>query len=158
MHILSHHPHKTSNYPRNSKRIHLLSRRASQCPQPLCTPQIGPIDLGQVKELLLVTAVRGDNRTGDASLYPTEALHTVGILQLTDAESAGCLGVREARLILFLHLCFLSVLSPVTKCPSRLRCLANCPSRAASNNSASGKPFWTVLYHKTTALSLSIVH
>lgn len=75
MHILSHHTHKTSNYPRNSKGIHLLSHRASQRLQSLSPhPPIGPLDLGEVRDLPLVSAVRGDNRTGGASLHSTECL------------------------------------------------------------------------------------
>lgn len=83
--------------------------------------------------------------TGLGALPRTQqnALHTVGILQLTDNERAGCSGVREARVILLLLVSVLSV-GPIS---------CNSPSSANSNNSSSGKPFWTLPYHKTTALS-----
>lgn len=56
--------------------------------------------------------------------------------------------MREARFLLSLRLCFLSIPLPGTKCRFWLWCLANCPSRANSNNPSSGKPFWTLLYHE----------
>lgn len=43
---------------------------------------------------------------------------------------------------------------PVTKCQSWLRCLADLPSCANSDNSSSEKSFWTFPY-QTTALSFT---
>lgn len=80
--ILSHHPHKTSNYPRNSKGDSPFRRQGK--PVPSATIYVLPLhslltqlqDLRQVKELLLASAaaVNRDNRTGCASLHPTECL------------------------------------------------------------------------------------
>lgn len=159
-HILSHHPHKILNYPRNSKGIHPVSHKVSLCPQPL--PTLSPHlffltelhDLGWITELLaLLSAVNGNKETNVLPCTQYSALHKVGILQLIDTERAGCFRAKEARVPLPLHLCFFSILFPVTKCQSWLRCLVIHSLHVNCNNSSSGKPLWALPHHRTTAIS-----
>lgn len=130
-----------------------VNHRVSLCPYPLSTlspssTAVWPWSGHLISRSFFISCRCGQE---DWMWFPAlnTALHTAGILQLTERAVA----VRAARATLPLHQSFsLSYFLGRSTAPGS-GAWKVCPSHANTNNSSSGKPLWALPHHHLIALS-----